>query len=168
MNWQSLTESAWTQAQTDKHTAMRREWLAALVLGRKSRLVATNISQDTATKLRGAWAIYCTLRHYNAARARELRNRYGYRRFLDMGALWMRYEFSPEAAIDHLESELSNAAMTMQIISTHDPRPEWWHHSVGAYKTIFKLTTDLDVDAEISAWAKQGVELMQRKGINVQ
>jgi hypothetical protein len=166
MNWSKLADESWTNAQTDYHTAMRREWLVAMILAKKTATWRNlQIEQDTRDKLVAGWAIYAAIRAQDARSARELRNRYNYRRFMEMGRLWVQWEFTVEQAIDHLKSELSTRAMVMQIIGAHDPRPEWFRHSVGAYHTISKLITDLDTDAEIIAWAKQGKKLFERKGI---
>jgi hypothetical protein len=141
--------------------AMRREWLVAMVLA-KFRHEADFVSPDTATKLRGAWAIYETLRHHSPSKARELRGKYGYRRFLEMGALWLRYEFSAEDAIDHMESELSTAAMKMQIIDAHDEAPEWKRKAGGILKYCGIIATSYDAPAEWREWARRGMELMQK------
>ena len=161
MNWNTALSDSWRRAEDSKHRAKRQEWLCAMILAKKIRPGADIISQDTATKLRGAWAIYETLRHYDAKKARELRNKYGYRRFLEMGALWMQYEFSADAAIDHLESELSNGAMKMQIIDAHDPLPEWRRKCYGMLKTGEKLVSSYDMPDDFKGWVKQGNELMK-------
>ena len=165
MNWSRLADTSWTDAQTDYHTAMRREWLVAMILAKADTCRELQINQDTRDNLVAGWAIYTAIRAQDARSARELRSKYNYRRFMEMGRLWVRWEFTVEQAIDHLKSELSTRAMVMQIIGAHDPRPEWFRHSVGAYHTISKLITDLDTDAEIVAWAKQGKELFERHGI---
>ncbi len=125
-HWTDRARSAWTQSLADRQSAMRREWLVALILARKSSAWREiGVPEKVADKLRAGWAIYNTLRHYDARKARELRNKYSYRRFMEMGALWVRYEFSPEQAVDHMESDLTISGMTMQIIDVHDPTPEW-------------------------------------------
>ncbi len=143
---------------------MRREWLVALILSKKIRLVAEGISPDTATKLRGAWAIYDTIRRHDAAKARELRNRYGYRRFLELGILCVQYDISPADAIDHLESELSNAAMRMQIINAYDSRAEWERQVYGMLKIGEKLVTAYDIPDKWREWVKRGKELQNETG----
>ena len=58
MNWKWQAEQAWRAAGNGRITTRRHEWLTAMILAKKSRLKADNISDDNATKLRAAWAIY--------------------------------------------------------------------------------------------------------------
>jgi hypothetical protein len=166
MNWTRIGRTAWNDSVNDLRMMRRHEWLTAMICAKKTAAWRDiGMSENIADKLRAGWAIFEALRKYDPCKARELRSRYSYRRFVDMGAGWVKYEFEAAAAIDHMESELSNGAMVMAIRSAHDLHPEWYWHAQGAYKTIDKLITDLDTDPEIITWAKQGVEIMKRKGI---
>lgn len=155
MNWQNTVNKAWSSARV-------RQWVCAAVVSRRN--IRVN-SDDTMTQLRGAWQMFELIRQYYPLKARELRRQYGYSRFYDLYLQWRKFEMSPDECIDHITSELSNAGMTMQIVNVHDPRPEWMRHTIGAYKTICKIITDLDTDPEIIEWARAGVEIMDRKGI---
>jgi hypothetical protein len=162
--WANKAGAAWSGAQTDRHNAMRREWLVALILSRKSSTWRTidGMTEKIADKLRAGWVIYAAIRHHNAPRARELRNTYGYRRFMEMGALWVRYEFETEQAIDHLTSDLSTTAMTMQIIDAHDPRPEWFRRAQGMVKQSEVIFTSYDAPEDFKALIKPVLEYLNR------
>jgi hypothetical protein len=161
-DWKRKAERAWQAADDGRITTRRNEWLTALILANRLRLKADSVSEDTATKLRAAWAIFTALRHHDAIKARELRSRYGYRRFVEMGALWIRYEFAPAQAVDHLESDLSNTAMTMQIIDCHDPRPEWYRKAQGMIKQSEVIFTSYDAPDDFKKLIKPVREYLER------
>jgi len=141
----------------------RHEWLTAMICAKKTAAWRdAEISENIADKLRGGWAIYEALRKHDPAKARELRQKYSYRRFLDMGIGWTRYEFDPAQAIDHLESDLSNSAMTMQIIDAHDPRPEWLRKAQGMVKQSQVIFTSLDAPDEFKALIKPVMDYLER------
>lgn len=164
-HWTDRARNAWTQSIADKHNAMRREWLVALILARKSSAWREiGVPEKVADKLRAGWAIYNTLRHYDARKARELRNKYSYRRFMEMGALWVKYEFEPEQAISHLESDLTISGMTMQIIDAHSPYCEWQRKAFGLSKSLDVIAAIDDAPAEWRELAEQARKLLQKYG----
>ena len=163
MNWSRLADTSWTDAQTDYHTAMRREWLVAMILAKKTatwRDLA--IEQDLRDKLVAGWVIYTAIRAQDARTARFLRRQYGYRRFMEMGRLWTRWEFTVDDAIDHMQSDLSTRAMVMQIIDAHDPRPEWRRKAEGIYKWAVVISSSFDAPEDVRKWAAEGRRLMER------
>ena len=163
MNWSKVAKTAWQQSQNDFYMMRRHEWLTAMICAKKTAAWRdAGISENIADKLRGGWAIYETLRNHNPIKARELRQKYSYRRFLDMGIGWIKYEFEPAQAIDHLESELSNAAMTMQIIDAHDPRPEWYRRAQGMIKQSEVIFTSYDAPEEFKQLVKPVREYLER------
>jgi hypothetical protein len=141
---------------------MRREWLVALIVAKKTdarRLLG--IAQDTKDNLVAGWAIFEALRHYDARKARELRNSYSYTRFMNMGALWVRYEFEPSQAIDHLTSNLSTRAMVQQIQDVHSPYPEWQRKAFAMSKGWDVIATS-DAPEEWRELAQRARELIAK------
>jgi hypothetical protein len=156
MNWSRVAENNWTSARV-------KQWVCAAVVSRRGIRLETD---DTMTKLRGAWAMLDFIRQYYPVEARQLRKEYGYSRFYDLYKEWCRYEFAPDICIDHLRSDLSNAGMVMQIEDVHDPRPEWERKGYGMYKTIGKFVeVSYDAPEWFTTWAKETRELFERNGI---
>jgi len=161
MNYTAIAASAW-QAAADEQTAARcHQWITALIC-RRTRGAARdmNISQDTRDKLSAAWMVYETIRAHDAQKARTLRKRYGYRRFLDAGAMMARYDITPLEVAEHIESQLSNAAMQHAMIDAHDPQPEWWRKLYSVNAMAEKIATAYDVpDATRARLDKVLIEL---------
>ena len=158
MNWQNKAEANWTSAQA-------KQWLVAMITTLK-RIRVNSVSQDTETQLRGAWYMYTFIRYYDPRKARELRKRYGYSRFYDLYKEWQRFELAPDICIEHLESDLSNAAMVMQVQDVHDPRPEWMRGAQMIYNKVSKIV-EVSYDGEqwFTDWAKSTRDLFREKGI---
>ena len=110
--------------------------------------------------------MYRFIRQYYPAKARELRKRYGYSRFYDLYKEWQRFELAPDICIEHLESDLSNAAMVMQVKDVHDPRPEWLRGARMIYNKVSKIV-EVSYDGEqwFTDWAKSTRDLFREKGI---
>jgi muconolactone delta-isomerase len=152
MNLHKLGAAAWQAAQDDEASQRRHEWITAaicakLLSSRQFRHAAESglPTEDTASKMAAGYAIYTAIRAQDARRARELRRRYNYRRFLEMGALWTRYEsFDADTAAEYMELDLSNAAMCEFIKDRHDPSPQWMRTVEKIYPRIQKLTQDHD------------------------
>ena len=156
MNWQNKADANWTNARA-------KQWLVAMIVTERAVRVG---SDDTMTQLRGAWYMYRFIRQYYPAKARELRKRYGYSRFYDLYKEWQRFELAPDICIEHLESDLSNAAMVMQVQDVHDPRPEWMRGAQMIYNKVVKLTeVSYDGEAWFTDWAKSTRDLFREKGI---
>ena len=158
MNWQNKAEANWTNAQA-------KQWLVAMIITLK-RIRVNSVSQDTETQLRGAWYMYTFIRYYDPRKARELRKRYGYSRFYDLYKEWQRFELAPDICIEHLESDLSNAAMVMQVVDAHDTRPEWMRGAQAIYNKVNKFV-EVSYDGEqwFTDWAKSTRDLFREKGI---
>ena len=167
MNWTQVARTAWNNSINDLHMMRRHEWLTAMICAKNTAAWREiGMSENIADKLRAGWAIFEALRQYNPCKARELRNRYSYRRFVDMGAGWVKYEFEAAAAIDHMESELSNAAMVMQIIDAHDPKPEWQRNAYTIYGKVSKLVqVSYDSPQWFRDWAGYTERLFKERGI---
>ena len=156
MNWQNKAETNWTNARA-------KQWLVAMIVTDRAVRVG---SDDTMTQLRGAWYMYRFIRQYYPVKARELRKRYGYSRFYDLYKEWSRFELAPDICIEHLESDLSNAGMVMQVQDVHDPRPEWMRGAQMIYNKVSKIV-DVSYDGEqwFTDWAKNTRDLFREKGI---
>ena len=156
MNWQNKADANWTNARV-------KQWLVAMIVTERAVRVG---SDDTMTQLRGAWYMYRFIRQYYPAKARELRKRYGYSRFYDLYKEWQRFELAPDICIEHLESDLSNAAMVMQVQDVHDPRPEWMRGAQMIYNKVSKIV-EVSYDGEqwFTDWAKSTRDLFREKGI---
>lgn len=156
MNWQNKADANWTNARV-------KQWLVAMIVTERAVRVS---SDDTMTQLRGAWYMYRFIRQYYPAKARELRKRYGYSRFYDLYKEWQRFELAPDICIEHLESDLSNAAMVMQVQDVHDPRPEWMRGAQMIYNKVSKIV-EVSYDGEqwFTDWAKSTRDLFREKGI---
>ena len=158
MNWQTALDRRWSSGRA-------RQWACAAIVTRKSIRV-TSESEDTMTQLRGAYRMLEFIREYYPAKARELRKRYGYSRFYDLYKEWTRYELAPDICIEHLESDLSNAAMVMQVVDAHDTRPEWMRNAQTIYNKVTKITeVSYDGEAWFTDWAKSTRDLFREKGI---
>jgi hypothetical protein len=151
-NWTKIAETAWTKAQS-------KQWLCALIVYKKG--IRVN-SDDTMTQLRGAWRLYEFIREYYPARARELRQEYGYSRFYELYTEWKKYEFSADVCIDHLTSDLSNRAMVLQAQDVHDPLPEWRRKFDSMCKYGDVIFTSYDAPEDVRAWAGEGKRLMEK------
>ena len=163
MNWTGKAQANWTQATMNEQTAMRQRWLVALIVSKKAdtcRLL--NISQDTKDQLRAAWAIYATIRAQDARRARELRIRHSYRRFVELGRLWLKYEFGVDDMAAYLDSEMSIAATVMQIEDIHNPLPEWQRKAINVCRWAQVIATSYDAPDDVRAWAADGEKIMKR------
>lgn len=159
MNWQSRLDRSWSSGRA-------RQWACAAIVSRRNIRVTTE-TDDTMTQLRGAWRMLEFIREYYPAKARELRKRYGYSRFYDLYKEWTRYELAPDICIEHLESDLSNAAMVMQVQDVHDPRPEWMRNAQTIYNKLTKITeVSYDGEAWFTDWAKSTRDLFREKGIH--
>jgi len=158
MNWQNALDRRWSSGRA-------RQWACAAIVSRKGIRVTTE-SDDTMTQLRGAYRMLEFIRQYYPAKARELRKRYGYSRFYDLYKKWQRFELAPDICIEHLESDLSNAAMVMQVVDAHDPLPEWRRNAQTIYNKVVKLT-EVSYDGEqwFTDWAKSTRDLFREKGI---
>jgi hypothetical protein len=158
MNWQLRADRSWSSSRT-------RQWVTACIVSRKGIRVTTE-SEDTMTQLRGAWRMLEFIRQYYPAKARELRKKYGYSRFYDLYKEWQRFELAPDICIEHLESDLSNVAMVMQVQDVHDPRPEWMRGAQMIYNKVNKFV-EVSYDGEqwFTDWAKSTRELFREKGI---
>jgi len=156
MNWQNKADANWTNARV-------KQWLVAMIVTERAVRVG---SDDTMTQLRGAWYMYRFIRQYYPAKARELRKRYGYSRFYDLYKEWQRFELAPDICIEHLESDLSNAAMVMQVQDVHDPRPEWMRGAQMIYNKVSKIV-EVSYGGEqwFTDWAKSTRDLFREKGI---
>ena len=152
MNWQARADTVWSNAIAGEDAARRNQWAAAMILVKRSRHAA-EISEDTSTKLRAAWAMYIFIRAYSPAKARSLRARHGYRRFYELFTLWRLWEFDAEACIDHIESDLSTRAMAMQVRDVHDPRPEWVRKLTGVLRWVENIESG-DAPEEVKRAAK--------------
>lgn len=156
MNWQAVANTNWTNARA-------KQWVTACVVVERGIRVG---SDDTMTQLRGAWYMYRFIRHYYPQKVRELRKRYGYSRFYDLYKEWQRFELAPDICIEHLESDLSNAAMVMQVQDAHDPLPEWQRKAGGWYKSFDKLARVAYGAPEwFTDWVKDSRDLFREKGI---
>ena len=156
-NWEEIATKNWTNAQA-------KQWFVAMIISRKN--VRVNLcSDDTMTQLRGAWRMLDFIREYYPAKARELRKRYGYSRFYDLYKL-RSYDLSPDDCVEFLESDMSNAAMVMQVVDKHDPLPEWRRNAQTIYNKVVKLT-EVSYDGEqwFTDWAKSTRDLFREKGI---
>lgn len=122
-------------------------------------------SRDTVERMAAGYAIFDTLRKQDHRRAWEIRRRYNYGRFVEMGAVWMRYEFPPVDAMEYLESDLSDSAMVAEITDRHDPNPEWKRRFFGLSKNVLKLVDD-DAPEPIKEWARAGSELFRQYSVN--
>ena len=111
MNWQQAADRRWSSGRA-------MQWAVAAIVSRRHIRVTTE-TDDTMTQLRGAYRMLEFIREYYPAKARELRKRYGYSRFYDLYKEWQRFELAPDICIEHLESDLSNAAMVMPVSYTH-------------------------------------------------
>ena len=158
MNWQQAADRRWSSSRA-------RQWACAAIVSRKGIRVNSE-SEDTMTQLRGAYRMLEFIRQYYPAKARELRKRYGYSRFYDLYKEWSRYELAPDICIEHLESDLSNAAMVMQVQDVHDPRPEWMRNAFTIYGKISKLVqVSYDSPDWFRSWASDTEKLFKEKGI---
>jgi hypothetical protein len=159
MNWSRVAENNWTDARV-------KQWVCAAVVSRRCTRV-NSVSEDTMTQLRGAWSMYTFIRAYHPARARAARSQYGYSRFYELYLQWRQFEFAADICLDHLESDLSNAGMVMQIRDVHDPRDEWERKSYGIYKSLIKFS-QVAYGAPIwfQVWAKETRELFEANGIH--
>ena len=158
MNWQARADRSWSSSRT-------RQWVAACIVSKRSIRVTTE-SDDTMTQLRGAYRMLEFIRQYYPAKARELRKRYGYSRFYDLYKEWQRFELAPDICIEHLESDLSNAAMVMQVQDVHDPLPEWQRKAGGWYKSFDKLAhVAYGAPEWFVDWVKDSRDLFREKGI---
>ena len=156
--WQVLAQKNWTSARA-------KQWLVAMLVCERDIRLKTE-SDDTLTKLRGAWQMYVFIRTYRPVQARRLRAAYGYSRFYEVYKKWMLYEMSPDECIEYIECDLSNTAMAMQIEDIHDSREEWERKSFGIYKTITKFThVAYGAPEWFCDWAKKTRELFERNGI---
>ena len=158
MNWQNAVDRRWSSGRALK-------WACAAIVSKRNVRVNSE-SEDTMTQLRGAYRMLEFIRQYYPAKARELRKRYGYSRFYDLYKEWCRFELAPDICIEHLESDLSNAAMVMQVQDAHDPRPEWMRGAQMIYNKVVKLT-EVSYDGEewFTDWAKSTRDLFREKGI---
>ena len=158
MNWQTALDRRWSSGRA-------RQWACAAIVSRKGIRVTTE-SDDTMTQLRGAYRMLEFIRQYYPAKARKLRKRYGYSRFYDLYKEWQRFELAPDICIEHLESDLSNAAMVMQVQDVHDPRPEWMRGAQMIYNKVSKIV-EVSYDGEqwFTDWAKSTRDLFREKGI---
>jgi len=160
MNWQNKAEANWTSAQA-------KQWLVAMITTLK-RIRVNSVSQDTETQLRGAWYMYTFIRYYDPRKARELRKRYGYSRFYDLYKEWQRFELAPDICIEHLESDLSNAAMVMQVQDVHDPREEWERNAFTIYGKVSKLVqVAYNAPDWFYEWAMATDKLFKEKGVKI-
>jgi hypothetical protein len=156
MNWQRLADTNWTNARV-------KQWTVAAMLSKRSIRLR---SIHTETKLKGAWIMFEFIRHYYPAKARELRKGYGYSRFYDLYKEWIRYELAPDICIEHIESDLSNAAMVMQVVDAHDQRSEWERNAVTIYGKVSKLVqVSYDAPEWFRDWASETEKLFKEKGI---
>ena len=158
MNWQLRADRSWSSSRS-------RQWVTACIVSKRSIRVTTE-SDDTMTQLRGAYRMLEFIRQYYPVKARELRKRYGYSRFYDLYKEWQRFELAPDICIEHLESDLSNAAMVMQVQDVHDPRPEWMRGAQMIYNKVSKIV-EVSYDGEqwFTDWAKSTRDLFREKGI---
>ena len=158
MNWQTALDRRWSSGRS-------YQWACAAIVSRKGIRVTTE-SDDTMTQLRGAYRMLEFIRQYYPVKARELRKRYGYSRFYELYKEWCRFEFAPDICIEHLESDLSNAAMVMQVQDVHDPRPEWMRGAQMIYNKVSKIV-EVSYDGEqwFTDWAKSTRDLFREKGI---
>jgi hypothetical protein len=159
MNWSRLAEDNWTSARV-------KQWTVAAIISIRLKSGVCGIGDDTMTKLRGAWQMYQFIRQYRPAQARQLRKAYGYSRFYDLYKEWSRYEFDADTCIEHLTSDLSNAAMVMQIVDTCDPREEWERNAAAVYKRVFKLAAvNYGAPEWFCNWARDTKDIFERNGI---
>ena len=158
MNWQTALDRRWSSGRALK-------WACAAIVSKRNVRVNSE-SEDTMTQLRGAYRMLEFIRQYYPAKARELRKRYGYSRFYDLYKEWQRFELAPDICIEHLESDLSNAAMVMQVQDVHDPRPEWMRGAQMIYNKVSKIV-EVSYDGEqwFTDWAKSTRDLFREKGI---
>ena len=158
MNWQLHADRSWSSSRA-------RQWVVACIVSKRSVRVTTE-SEDTMTQLRGAYLMFEFIRHYYPAKARELRKRYGYSRFYDLYKEWRRFELAPDICIEHLESDLSNAGMVMQVQDIHDPREEWERRAGGWYKSFDKFARVAYGAPEwFTDWVRDSRDLFREKGI---
>ena len=158
MNWQQAADRRWTSSRA-------RQWAVAAIVSKRNVRVNSE-SEDTMTQLRGAYRMLEFIRQYYPAKARELRKRYGYSRFYDLYKEWQRFELAPDICIEHLESDLSNAAMVMQVQDIHDPRPEWMRGAQAIYNKVNKFVeVSYYGEAWFTDWAKSTRDLFREKGI---
>ena len=158
MNWQLRADSNWSSSRA-------RQWVVACIVSKRSVRVTTE-SEDTMTQLRGAYLMFEFIRHYYPAKARELRKRYGYSRFYDLYKEWRRFELAPDICIEHLESDLSNAGMVMQVQDIHDPREEWERRAGGWYKSFDKFAhVAYGAPEWFTDWVRDSRDLFRENGI---
>jgi len=158
MNWSAFAERNWTSSHA-------KQWAAAMVVSKK-HIRVNSVSDDTATQLRGAWLMWDFLRHWDAAKARELRRQYGYSRFYELFLQFHKFEMSPDVCVEYLESDLSNTAMTMQIIDHHDQREEWERNAITIYGKVTKLARVAYGAPEwFVEWVKDTERLFKEQGI---
>ena len=158
MNWQLRADSNWSSSRA-------RQWVVACIVSKRSVRVTTE-SEDTMTQLRGAYLMFEFIRHYYPAKARELRKRYGYSRFYDLYKEWRRFELAPDICIEHLESNLSNAGMVMQVQDIHDPREEWERRAGGWYKSFDKFAhVAYGAPEWFTDWVRDSRDLFRENGI---
>ena len=158
MNWQNALDRRWSSGRS-------YQWACAAIVSKRNVRVNSE-SEDTMTQLRGAYRMLEFIRQYYPAKARELRKNYGYSRFYDLYKEWNRFELAPDICIEHLESNLSNAAMVMQVVDAHDPRPEWYRGAQAIYNKVNKFV-EVSYDSEqwFADWAKSTRDLFREKGI---
>lgn len=158
MKWQQAADNNWTSARA-------KQWLVAMIISWKNIRV-DSCSDDTMTQLRGAWYMYRFIRQYYPAKARELRKRYGYSRFYELYKEWCRFEIAPDICIEHLESDLSNAAMVEQVKDIHDPREEWERRAGGWYKSFDKFAhVAYGAPQWFTDWVRDSRDLFRENGI---
>ena len=158
MNWQLRADRSWSSSRA-------RQWVTACIVSKRSIRVTTE-TDDTMTQLRGAYRMLEFIRQYYPAKARELRKRYGYSRFYDLYKEWNRFELAPDICIEHLESDLSNAAMVMQVQDVHDPREEWERNAFTIYGKVSKLVqVAYNAPDWFYEWAMATDKLFKEKGV---
>lgn len=169
MNIVKIGASAWTTAQQNEYDQRLNEWATAFVCYRLTRarqlsrrVAELGISEDTGNKLTAAWLVFLQIREYDARKARELRRRYNYRRFVEMGGWWTRYEFPHHVAVEHLESDKSNAEMVAEIRNTHDQSPAWERTLIGLYKPFNFLSSTVSLPHDVKEWVEQGKKILVR------
>ena len=163
MNWTGKAQANWMQAGMNEQTAMRQRWLVALIVSKNTDTCRfLNIPQDIKDQLRAAWAIYTAIRAQDARRAKELRIRHSYRRFVELGRLWLKYEFPVDDMCAYLDSEMSIRATVMQIEDIHNPLPEWERKAAGMYRWAQVIATSYDAPDDVRAWAAEGEKIMKR------
>lgn len=141
--------------------AIAYKTVGAREFGATERLAdAIGRSTDVVENLAKAYRLFVILLDSDLGRnrARELRRKHPYTRFLTVFEAWQEYEFSVEDIIDWLENfEGGNKALAAEIENKHGA-PEWERRAHATYRQAQKMVNDFGAPKALQDAALMFVE----------